>query len=437
MTVFKLNVAQKRLACLACGLSLFLSGTSAYGLELRAQFNTGVGASDNIARAPDNEIDETIGVLGVNFGLLEDTSRLSANIRSQFDYTYYADDTFDNEVVGGLTGNLDFTVLEERLTWMVQDNFGQQTSDPFATPNPGNREDVNFFTTGPTVNFLPGSRNILQLSMRYSRIDFEERNTDNERKSIALQLGREIRRGMRLSLNASTEAIEFDNGGLTPDFDRNEGFVRYELNGNRNTLGFDLGVTEVDILGSTSDGVLARLDWTRELTADTTFVLSGGTSFSDEGDIFRFDQNASADLRDTVDVFASAFPFTSNFVSAQYVISRSRTAINVGMNWREEEYEGGPAIDRVTSGANFSLRRDMTQKMFANVSAQYRRRNFRYLNSADDNVTASAEIGYRFGPAFNASLQYLYFERSGDSAIAVARENRVTLRFFYTPGWGR
>ena len=75
--------------------------------------------------------------------------------------------------------------------------------------------------------------------------------------------------------------------------------------------------------------------------------------------------------------------------------------------------------------------------MSAGFSAQFLQRNFKYLNTADDDVSVGVDLGYTFGNSFNASLQYNYYARRGDTAVAVSRENRLFLRLFYTPAWGR
>jgi hypothetical protein len=414
-----------------------LVASVAHSAEIEAQFSAGLGRSDNIARTSDNEIEETIGVAGLSFGLTEETSRLFANIRSQFDYLYYADGTFDDEWVGGLEGTLDFTLIDERLTWMVRNNFGQQTIDPLSAANPGNREDVNFFTTGPNLSLLTGSRNFVDIDLRYSSVSFEERDTDNERTSAALRIGRDIRRSATLSLNATTERVEFDNDGASPDFDRHEGFVRYEVAGGRNVVGIDLGYTEIDVDGETSDGVLARIDWSREVSPSTTIGISGGTSFSDQSDIFRFNQDTTSDLRDTGDDVSSAEPFTSNFFRLSHSLDRDRLSVSIALSWRQEDYKSGPPIDRNVTEATLDVRRDIARSVFAGFSFRYQRRDFKYLEIVDDNTTYSAELGYRFGPSSSASLRYQLLERSGDNAVEESRENSLFLRFFYTPAWGR
>jgi len=414
-----------------------LAGSAAHGVEIEAQFNVGVGVSDNIARTSDNEIDEVIGVAGFNFSLIEETRRVSADIQSQFDYLYYKDGTFDNEWVGGLSAALDINLIEERLTWIFRENFGQQNADPLDPARPGNRENVNYFTTGPTLSLLPASRNLVEIDLHYSSVNFEERDADNERITSALRVGREIRRGATLSLNALTERVEFDNDGLSPDFDRHEGFVRYELFGSRNTLGVDLGYTEIDVEGETGDGLLLRVDWSREVSASATFRMSGGSNYSDQGNIFRFYQDITSDLRDTTDSVDTTEPFTNNFFSIGYGLNRDRTSVNASFNWNQEDYDGRSPDDRESTSVNLDLRRDFTSNLFGRLGVFYQRLEYENLGRVDDDTSVSAEIGYRFGPSSSVSLQYARQERDSNITMADSRENRVFLRFYFTPAWGR
>ena len=174
--------------------------------ELEAEVRAGVGVSDNIARTSTMEIDETIATVGFDFAATEQTRRLDLDIRSNVDYLDYVDDTFDAEWVGGLNGLAIFSLIDERLTWEIRDNFGQQLLDPLEVARPGNRENVNFFTTGPTLTSSAGGRNPIVLDARYSRVSYEERPFDNDRLSGRLSVGRNTSRDATASLNCLRRA---------------------------------------------------------------------------------------------------------------------------------------------------------------------------------------------------------------------------------------
>ena len=255
-------------------MPLLLTGTVVCSAaEYDASVRAGVGASDNIARTPQNEIAETITTAGFDFAVTNQTRRMDLDLRSQFDYVDYSDGTFDSEWVGGLNAFVTFTLIDERLRWIVQDDFGQALFDPLQPARPDNRENINFFTTGPTLNLLPASRNLIDIDVRYSRVHYEIRPFDNERLSGALSVGREISRESTLSLNLRGERTEFDDGELTPPIETYEAFARFETTGNRSTLGFDIGYTEVEFDGSEGDGILARVDYTRQTSANGTVTM--------------------------------------------------------------------------------------------------------------------------------------------------------------------
>ena len=407
--------------------------------EYDARVRAGIGVSDNIDRVAQNEVDETITTLGFEFAVTEKTSRMDLNLRSQFDYVNYSDGPFDSEWIGGLAGFVRFTMIDERLIWIVQDNLGQILVDPLRPAGPGNREDVNFLTTGPTLRLLPGSRNSIDVDLRYSRLDFEVRPIDNERLSAALSLGREVSRESRLSLDVSAERIEFDNGGLTAPVEKHEAYVRYEITGSRSTFGFDVGYNEVEFAGSKGDGVLARVDYSRETSANGSFTVSGGSQFSDQGNVFRFYSNITNNLQDVSDIPVSPAPFQNYFVALAYALDQERYAINASFDWNQEDYEDGQGIDRDVIRGNLVLRREITRKLFAGANIGFLRREFKNLLQPrrDDDLILGLNFGYRFSAGFDLSLEYQHFQRNSITPGDDFTENRAFLRASYTPVWSR
>ena len=408
--------------------------------EFDTSLRAAVGASDNIARTAQNEIDETLTTIGFDFAVTEQTGRMDLDLRSQFDYVDYADGTFDSEWVGGLAGFATFTMIDERLSWIVQNNFGQVLRDALRPAGPGNREDVNFLTTGPTLRLLLGSRNSIDVDLRYSRLDFEERPIDNERLRAALGFGREISRESTLSLNLIAERTEFDNDGpaapIAP-IEQHEAYVRYEITGNRSTLGFDVGYIEVEFAGGEGDGVLARVDYSRRTSANGNFTVSAGSQFSDQGNIFRFFSDITNDLGDTADITDSPAPFQNNFFALVYVLDQARYAINASFDWNQEDFEDGQGNDRDMFRGNLVFRRDVTRTIFAAANIGFRRREFNNLPRRDDDLILGLNIGYRFSTGFDISIEYQHFQRNSITLGADFTENRAFLRASYTPVWSR
>ena len=158
-------------------LNLFLVFTGLFGssplaaAEFDAEFRAGYITTDNILLAPTDEIDENIWTGGLTLDLAEESSRITTDIHVVADYLDY-DQSFESEWIGGINALIDFTLIDEHLNWVIRENFGQRLVNVFETPNPGNRENVNYFTTGPDLRFPIGGQNFIGLEGRYSTVRY-------------------------------------------------------------------------------------------------------------------------------------------------------------------------------------------------------------------------------------------------------------------------
>lgn len=410
--------------------------TAVHGYEFDAQVRAGVSVSDNIARTPQNEIDETITTVGFDFGVVEQTRKMDLNIRSNVDYLNYTDGTFDSEWIGGLNGLAIFSLVDERLSWIVQDTFGQSLFDPLQPSRPNNRENVNFFTTGPTLSLMLASRNPIVFDLRFSKVNYEIRDSDNDRLSAAVSVGREIKRASTVSLNLDAARIEYDNG-ITPPVERYEAFVRYETTGNLSTLGFDLGYNEIEFGGNNGDGILARVDYTRQTSANGNFRVSGGSRYSEQGDIFNFIRDLTNNLTETSDITDSPAPFRNNFVFLLYGLDQERYSITTSLDWNQEDYDDGQGNDRDIFRGNLGFQREVSRTVFAGANIRFVRREFKDLDRRDDDLTLGLDVGYRFSVGFDVTFGYRHFQRNSTTSGADFTENRALIRLSYTPVWSR
>lgn len=402
-------------------------------LEYGGSLRVGVGLTDNVARTPVNNIDETLAIVGFDFDAQEDTNRVDLNLRSSFDYVEYLDNTFESEVIGGLAGTALITLIDERLQWLIQENFGQQLFDPLQPDRPGNREDINFFTTGPTATLFFGSRNFLNLDARYSRVTYELQPSDNKRVSGAIELGRTVGRDTSLSVNVQGERIEFDDRENLQPIDGYAVFLRYAKTGLRNTVSIDLGYNGIESSGVEGDGVLFEASWTRETSANGLLTMVGGSKYSDQGNIFRLLQNIAISIADVNDLPDTSDPFLNYYYAVTYRLEQARYTIDVNGSWSQEDYKGQNGLDRDLYFGNFFLQREVSRTVFSALRVRFQRRDFKYIDRRDDDLTLGILVGYRFTPRFDLTLEYQHFQRNSIDLNADFTENRVFLTATYTP----
>ena len=326
-------------------LALIVGGLTASGspnaAEIESEFNAGYMVSDNIFLVSTDvteETEENIRVGGMSLILTEETNRIFADIQGVVDYLDY-DQTFEPEWIGGLAALVEFTLVDEYLNWIFQENYGQRRLDPFAAPDPSNRENVNFFTTGPNIQIPFGGRYFAGLEGRYSTVKYEESINDNERTSGLMQFGRRSNTNAIFSINAEAESVTFDNDGTSDDFDIYEAFIAYDVSSSRNIVNIQLGYTELDICFETADGHLIRADWTRISSESQQFLFSGGSQYSTQGDLFRYSQSNGRDIGDTEDVNGDDTPFRSHFLYTRYDLTGERTTMAMELEWNQDDYD--------------------------------------------------------------------------------------------------
>ena len=416
-----------------------LAAGSAFSAELDAAFNTSIGRSDNILRTENNQVEETMATVGVELALLHGGPKLSADVFVNADYIDYIDDSFDSDLQGGATAIANYWFLGDRLGWNLQYNFGQQVFDPLAPVRPDNRENVSYLTTGPTLEMPLGPRFEFTASVDYSNTSYEINPNDQQRYGGRVSIGRLMSAGRTLSLVSAQERVEYDLNTRAPDFDSSGVFLRFESANTRGSFTFDLGVNKLELDGvdRKSDGTLVRLDWTRMVSDGVEISIGAGSRYSDQGDIFRFFQNASFDLRETEDVAGEQTPFRNNYGAVTFSLDKARTAVDFVVIYNDEDYELDSTFDRVVKQLNFLVSRDFTQSLFGEVGVNASSRKFA-LDDVDFRDTQyTLTLGYRFTEAISTSLSYQYFERSTSEGLSDFDENRIFLRLSYVPRWSR
>jgi hypothetical protein len=426
----------------AISLSLLLAlpaPTSAADIE--AEFRAGYGRSDNIARLEEDEqIDESIQTIGLSLDVLQETRKFEFVLRSNFDYLVYADETFDDEVVGGLMTAATYWFIPERFNWYIQNNWGQQVFDPFATTDPGNREDFNYLTTGPSLLLPVGTRNMIGLDLRASRVNYETRVFDNDRQMVRAYFDRAIRDDSNMSFNVRVRSVEFESGSTADDYDLNEVFIRYERETARDTVSVDAGVAEVeDENGEKNDGYLFEAQWARNVSSATTVTYYGGSSISDGVDMFRDIQDSTEDIGETIDINGFEDPFRNNYIGFRYDVRGERNRAVVEVAWNQEDYVVDPGqigLDRDVGELELRFSRALTRDFFIDARVRYMTRDYKYIDRRDDDAVATLVFGYNFTPSFNTTIEGQYIDRDSTEVEDSFIEVRTFLRFTYIPSWG-
>ena len=413
--------------------------------ELDWSLNAGMTHSDNVGRSSTTESSDTRGELGLDLSYVRDEGRLNARVGANLQYRSYFDDSYDDELVGNFDGRASYWFVPERFSWVVEDNFGQTYINRAAVETPANRQNTNYFSTGPDVILRLGSRTDLSLQGRWSDVSYETSQADSQRLEGTVGLIRHLGERSSVSLNAAAASVDIKDPAEGADYDRWSAYLGYEAQGSRTELSLEGGYTELRGAGETVDGPLFDVSVSRKTSARSTLTLRAGTSLTDSAEMFRLDQGtrSTAGTSDNpaidpnVDVSVSAEPFQADYASLTWQIAGGRTALSMSADWRNEDYVATKTRNRDSLGFNAVLSREIAPSLTGRLFGMWRNEEFPETDVNYDEWSFGAGISWAFSRQFSLSLDATRYEGSDDrtdgSGLRDYTENQYSVRVNYYP----
>jgi hypothetical protein len=416
-----------------CGFGPATAGDFDYRASL------GAGYSDNVNRVSENEVDTNFATAGLRFSFDELTAKLRADVVGDLAYYDYMNDAFKSELIGNVYADSSFALIPDRILWSASDQFGQLPIDPFLPATPDNRENINYFSTGPDFMVGLGSQMRLRLGARYSVIDYETDPLDSTVTGGQLALIRAISGRSSISLNASVQKFEYKVAALNADFDQTEMYLRYTGEGARTNLKIDAGYSQLDrdALDTNESGALLRLDASRRISASSILSLIGGRQFSTAAGSFASDQGSASLGLGAAPGRQNADPFTLDQLALTWDFERSLTGLALTTSWAKRSYDGNPVLDQSTTTITARLRRDLSASTSLQFSAS--QTGVRYNPPAVDYDESTAGLSFSWVLSRNLTFdaRYNLSHRSSDVASGGYTENRLWLTIGYGRGMPR
>jgi hypothetical protein len=436
--------------------------TLSYGVDV------GVAESDNVTLVATDKISQTMAIADADIDYKEQSRRLDVDAKGNFSYLDYLQGAYGNQFIGRFDGSAHLALIPEKLAWVLQDDFGQSALDPFTPTTPTNLEDVNYLSTGPDLTLRFGPSSFLNASARYARTEYQTSPFNSNRLLGNLAWGLQLSSRSSVSLNGDTERVLFENTTLNSDFDRTNGFVRYELQGSRTDLSADLGATTIsqdrastgsdttvmsgtagslgtatpvvsDPGGSTTGG-LAKIQLSRKLSMAAKLTFSAGHVLTDASTSFSGLQSGAIGVVGAAAAAVTANSYTSNYASAEWQYQRNRTKIAVSGRWERDTYDGVAALDNTRGGAEFSVERKLTHAITAQLLGRLYKTDYFHVTATPSNASSNYEDGlvglslsWRHGRGLEVRLRAEHNSRVASGIDTGYRENRVLLTVGYRP----
>ena len=450
--------------------SVFGAENSGAGTErLIYGVDAGLGETDNVSLAPTNKVSQTIATIDADFDIKHQSSRLDVDAKGNFTDFDYLQGTYGNQLLGRFDGVAHFALIPQRVTWVLQDDFGQAALDAFLPTNPANVEDINYVSTGPDFALRMGGTGFLDASLRVARATFQTSPFNSSRVLGTLAAGLQLSARSTVSLNGAAERVLFDNTVVNGDFNRTSAYARYEIQGARTDLSVDLGATKISqnassgtstvvLIGGvptvvpvtipqnaySTTGPLARIAVTRKLSSAASLSLSGGRELTDGISSFGSIEGGAIGIVGSVPALLTSSSYTRDFGSVAWRYERNRTTIGVSGHWEKDVYVRQPQFDLTRTGGEFYVERKLSRAFALQVLGRYYRNNYPNVAATlvvldggtpnyDDEVVG-AMLSWRHGRVLELRLRAEHSSRTTPGANLGYQENRVFLTVGYRPG---
>lgn len=410
---------------------LALSAGTAWA-ELGWSIGAGAGHSDNANRVETGKIDDTLMTLGGAIAYEHESNRVQASLTGNATYLDYLDETYDSDFLGSGTGSLVLGIVPERFLWTFEDTFGQITINQFQPVTPENRQNANYFSTGPDLILRLGSQSDLTIGGRYADSRYEETDTVNDRRLMGnITYSRHTSPSVTWSAVAQASRIEYDLPD-NPGYDLQNVYGQLQAEGARQTIDLDLGVSRVADGGESYTIPLIRLAWNRQMTPSWTLDVGLGSEYQNTGD--RFVAGSGTPEGGTGGVNVSGIPSETYYGGVTFTFNRPRTGFQVGTRYAKDNYVRSGELDQETWSANVGISRQFTQRLQGFADFNYQQRDFQSGVGSDDTSWFSGRLDWALGRAVFITGGYRYEERSSEIGVNSYTENLVYLSLSYRYG---
>lgn len=425
------------------------SANAEVGLSVEAT----AGYTNNLLRQSEGD-DEVPVSLGLTGTWQETTRRLSADVEGRVDHITYLNDSFDDDVLGQFDGSMTWWALPERLSFVLENVYGQIGTDPFLAISPENRQNSNFLSTGPDLYVAMGERTHAYVGGRYESVRYELVDSDNERLMAMAGIDRALSPQTQLGLRMSSESVNYDSE-LQSDFNRHEAYVSYQYSREQQqaaSLTLSSSRARSGRAESQQSGVTVNAGYTwltgdvearslpflevvlsRPLSHSVSVGLALASRFHDAGSEF-----ASAGLPgggSAVDpgVIPEGGVYEERSGSGSIDFQRQRTRVAVAVGIADEMYETA-ALDRRLFDGRIGIERRMNRRLIGSAEVRWARYEYELggLDRKDTDTEYRLELRREVGRRASLSIVGLHSSRSSDDPGAEYDETRGYLVMEYS-----
>lgn len=406
-----------------------------YAIDLIVEHN------DNLLLTADDPIALTVLRPGLGFDIVHDSSTLQTRIGGRVEYCRYGDDRFGDVVDGTLDARVNWVVVPERLSFTVVDSLTLQPVDTLAADTPGNRQQVNVLSAGPSLSFEWGDGWRGSTELRYVRSEAEiSEEFNSQRIDLALRAIKRLAPTSRLAFNLQTQQVDFERDVIARDYTRSEFFARYSRTLNRLDFAIDAGYSRLDyrrdvpgLAGARSDPMLrTELTWRPSDIHRVEARLS--SAFSDVASSSLASVGEDAGIPSEIvsgETVVNASPFLERRLETEYAYTSTRWTASITPYVDRLRYDDTDAFDQNGWGAGLEVSWRARRNLMFGFSGALDRNDYVNLDRQDETRRYAGYARLDWVRHWSGMLTLAHYARKSTSVGQDADQNAITLTIRY------
>lgn len=429
---------------LATTIIAFLSASPAWADQFDYTLRTGLKHSDNINLSETDPIGQSVLVPGIDFAYGQEGSTFQANITGSLEYRDYLGNAFDNQTLGVLSADTNWTMIPQRLDFVLQDAAAVEPLSTLSVNTPNNQQQTNVLTLGPTLHFRMGQTLRGQTDFRYinSRAS-KAKDFNSSRGLAALRIIKDINAVSQFSINAQEQHVRFDTNSSQEDYDRTDLYVRYQNNLKYFKIDLSGGQSQLRFRNSGSESnplVRASVSWL--VTPHNELSLTGKRAYSDAS------EDLSSNVVNTNNLLTSpnltglqvstgqaeinSNPYLLKDVSAIYAFTGETLSFSLSPSYERLDYTGGDqTLDQIGHGATAGFEYKLNPHLSLTGYGNSENRKYTTLYRHDKFENYGLALIGRSTSHWRWRLSYDHLHRHSTAPNQSYTDNEIYLGFAY------
>jgi len=424
---------------------LVVPGTSASRVSpLHGYFDlvAGLTYTDNALLVPRDATSTGIGTVGVDTDYRHRGPKLDVQARGNVYWQEYLDDAFPDSVFGRFDGSATWGQSRDLFQWTVRNTLDEGMANPLAAPTPDEIEIINYFTTGPTLNFNFNANERLGFYGLYSRTSFQKSPFDYRTYTWGSVFEHRLTPFSSVSLQFNSAQTRFDRPDLAPDYADRTAQIIYSTAVARTEVQVSAGYTIEDYGGPSSGGRVLDLELSRRVSPSSSVYLRAHDGFTTIGGLIRSGFGTSVSTETNIGAVprtARPEPLQHRLGTLGWTFNGDRTSLSVVGSYARQLYLQQATFNSTVKTITGTAQRRLRPTLALRLQAYRTDTRYSNIDATVTNTVVNVSLLKQFRKVGMSVFAQRTHQGSGFSAAAASLglltrsydENRIGLNFSY------